>query len=125
MDRFHVMWRKSRRSGTGSDCVEVAVADPSKARVRQKADAEEVRRSSMNLSRVTWRKSRRSGNGSNCVEVAVADPTEAGVAHKADADRLFLFRDSKDPEGPILAFTPSEWAAFVGGVKDGDFDDLR
>ena len=31
-------------------------------------------------------------------------------------------RDSKDPAGPILFFTPAEWDAFVGGVKDGEFD---
>ncbi|MEU8194998.1 DUF397 domain-containing protein [Microbispora amethystogenes] len=80
---------------------------------------------SVYLSRVTWRKSRRSGNGSNCVEIAVADAAEAGTEHKADARRLFLVRDSKNPDGPILAFTPSEWDAFVGGVKDGEFDDLN
>jgi Domain of unknown function (DUF397) len=31
-------------------------------------------------------------------------------------------RDAKDPDGPILFFTPAEWDAFVGGVKDGEFD---
>ncbi|WP_405084823.1 DUF397 domain-containing protein [Microbispora sp. NBC_01389] len=77
------------------------------------------------LSRVTWRKSRRSGNGSNCVEIAVGDAAEAGTEHKADARRLFLVRDSKNPDGPVLAFTQSEWDAFVGGVKDGEFDDLN
>ncbi|MET7708896.1 DUF397 domain-containing protein [Micromonospora sp. NPDC005413] len=42
-----------------------------------------------------WRKSVRSGpDGGNCVEVAV--------------------RDSKDPTGPVLAFTPDAWRAFVG-----------
>ena len=30
-------------------------------------------------------------------------------------------RDSKDPDGPILRFTKSEWSAFVGGVQGGDF----
>jgi hypothetical protein len=25
-------------------------------------------------------------------------------------------RDSKDPDGPILIFTPDEWDAFVNGV---------
>jgi len=32
-------------------------------------------------------------------------------------------RDSKDPDGPKLVFTPAEWAAFVAGVRDGEFDD--
>jgi hypothetical protein len=58
-----------------------------------------------------WKKSSRSnGNGgNNCVEVALA-PDGAAV------------RDSKDPHGPALVFTTAEWAAFVGGAKDGEFD---
>ncbi|MEV6149784.1 DUF397 domain-containing protein [Nonomuraea sp. NPDC052129] len=39
-------------------------------------------------------------------------------------DRLFLMRDSKDPDGPVLSFTPDEWRAFTAGVKDGEFDEL-
>ena len=31
-------------------------------------------------------------------------------------------RDSKDTEGPVLRFTPDEWKAFVGGVRNGEFD---
>jgi hypothetical protein len=31
-------------------------------------------------------------------------------------------RDSRNPNGPFLFFTPSEWDAFVGGTKDGEFD---
>jgi hypothetical protein len=33
-------------------------------------------------------------------------------------------RDNKDPDGPVLNFTPAEWRAFVGGVKAGEFNDL-
>jgi len=73
----------------------------------------------MDLSRVTWRKSRRSGNGSNCVEVAVVD------AARTEDERLFLVRDSKNPEGAILAFPPAEWDAFISGVKNGRFDHLN
>ncbi|WP_204019179.1 DUF397 domain-containing protein, partial [Sphaerimonospora thailandensis] len=73
----------------------------------------------MDLSSIAWRKSRRSANGSDCVEVTTIDAGQAEVEHKADAERLFLVRDSKDPDGPVLAFTPSEWDAFVSGVKDG------
>ncbi|MBC3991327.1 DUF397 domain-containing protein [Streptomyces sp. AC563] len=62
------------------------------------------------LSSVTWRKSSYSGdNGGNCVEVA---PGFAGVVP---------VRDSKDPNGPALAFSSSAWVAFVAGVKAGDF----
>ncbi len=62
------------------------------------------------IGRVAWRKSTQSqGGSSNCVE----------VAHLPDG---VLVRNSKNPDGPILAFTPSEWRAFLGGAKDGEFD---
>ncbi|MFD3569112.1 DUF397 domain-containing protein [Streptomyces sp. NPDC058667] len=48
-----------------------------------------------------WRKSSySSGEGGNCVEVA-AHPTTIHV------------RDSKNPDGPQLAVSPTAWAAFV------------
>jgi len=58
--------------------------------------------------RVDWRKSTRSGMGDACVEVA-----------KAPA--VVQVRDSKDPDGPILAFTAEGWAAFVEGLNAGTF----
>lgn len=74
------------------------------------------------LSHVTWRKSSRSGNGQDCVEVAVVDRGSEVTEHKADADELYLVRDSKNPGGAVVAFTRNEWDAFIGGVKDGEFD---
>jgi hypothetical protein len=59
-----------------------------------------------------WRKSARSSAQGNCVELALLP--EAGVA----------VRNSRDPEGPALVFTDAELEAFLGGAKDGDFDDL-
>jgi hypothetical protein len=56
-----------------------------------------------------WRKSTRSNNGGNCVEVAVNLPGVVGL------------RDSKDANGPNLAFGPHQWVAFLGGVKHSDF----
>jgi hypothetical protein len=56
-----------------------------------------------------WRKSSRSAQD-NCVEVAVLD------------DVRVLVRHSKDLGGPVLRFTPAEFAAFIEGVKDGEFD---
>ncbi|MEU8054619.1 DUF397 domain-containing protein [Microbispora bryophytorum] len=65
----------------------------------------------MDLSQAMWKKSSRSGDsGGNCVEVARNLPGVIAV------------RDSKDPDGPKLLFTPSEWDAFIGGVRDGEFD---
>jgi Domain of unknown function (DUF397) len=29
-------------------------------------------------------------------------------------------RDSKKPAGPILAFTHTEWRAFLGGMRGGE-----
>ncbi|MEO5878482.1 MAG: DUF397 domain-containing protein [Streptosporangiaceae bacterium] len=31
-------------------------------------------------------------------------------------------RDTKEPEGPELHFSGSEWTAFVAGVRSGEFD---
>jgi hypothetical protein len=65
----------------------------------------------MDLSRAEWRKSSRSaGNGGDCVEVARNLPGAVAV------------RDSKDPGGPKLVFTPDEWCAFTAGVTAGEFD---
>ena len=55
-----------------------------------------------------WRKSVHSGDG-GCVEVAIVDHA-VGV------------RDSKNPGGHSLVFTPREWSAFIKGVKSGEFD---
>jgi hypothetical protein len=65
---------------------------------------------SPDLSNVEWRKSSRSNGQAACVEVA--DLPDGGTA----------VRDSKNPDGPKLAFTRGEWEAFIGGVKDGEFD---
>jgi hypothetical protein len=65
---------------------------------------------SPNLDDAIFRKSSRSGQTGNCVEVADNLPGVVAV------------RDTKDRNGGTLLFTPEEWAAFVGGVKDGEFD---
>ncbi|MBF6064190.1 DUF397 domain-containing protein [Nocardia terpenica] len=65
---------------------------------------------STTLSGAQWFKSSRSRDTSACVEVAFLDAGHVGT------------RDSKDPAGPALVFTPGEWDAFTAGVKDGEFD---
>jgi hypothetical protein len=59
-----------------------------------------------------WRKSGRSSAQGNCVELA-----------RLPGDGVAV-RNSRDPRGPALVFTGAELDAFLGGVKDGDFDDL-
>ena len=57
-----------------------------------------------------WIKSSLSFCNSNCVEVASLPGGHIGV------------RDSKDIDGPVLQFTTSEWHAFLGGARNGEFD---
>jgi hypothetical protein len=46
-----------------------------------------------------WRKSSFSFSNGNCIEVADG--------------QLVAVRDSKDPSGPVLAFSPAAWRAFI------------
>ncbi len=59
-----------------------------------------------------WIKSSLSFANGDCVEVASLPDGQIGV------------RDSKDTDGPVLRFSPAEWWAFVGGVRNGEFDRL-
>ncbi len=62
----------------------------------------------MDLTSANWRKSSySSANGGQCVEVARNLPGTVAV------------RDSQDPAGPALAFTPRQWAAFTAQIKRG------
>ncbi|WP_433682622.1 DUF397 domain-containing protein [Nocardia sp. CA-119907] len=64
----------------------------------------------IDLTGAKWFKSSRSAGGKECVEVAHLSGGFVGV------------RDSKNPTGPALVFTPSEWDAFTAGVTDGEFN---
>jgi len=57
-----------------------------------------------------WIKSSLSYANGNCVEVASLPDGEIGV------------RNSRDSTGPVLRFTSDEWHAFIGGVRNGEFD---
>jgi predicted secreted Zn-dependent protease len=50
-------------------------------------------------------------NGGACVQVAT------------DQNSI-LIRNSRQPDGPLVEYTPEEWHEFVSGVKKGDFDGL-
>jgi Domain of unknown function (DUF397) len=56
-----------------------------------------------------WFVPRRSANGSTCVET------------KFTEDTVYV-RNNLQPDAGTAQFTHEEWAAFVGGVKDGDYD---
>jgi hypothetical protein len=56
-------------------------------------------------SRAAWRKSSYSGANGNCVEVA---------CHTL---ALVSVRDSRDPAGPMLTLTPTQWRAFTTALK--------
>jgi Domain of unknown function (DUF397) len=58
----------------------------------------------------SWIKSSLSYANGNCVEVASLPGGEIGV------------RNSRNSGGPVLTFTPDEWHAFLGGVRNGEFD---
>ncbi|MEV6430869.1 DUF397 domain-containing protein [Nocardia sp. NPDC051463] len=62
------------------------------------------------LSEVNWFKSSHSSGQTECVEVAWLEGADVGV------------RDSKNPAGPALIFTPGEWDAFTAGITNGEFD---
>jgi hypothetical protein len=57
-----------------------------------------------------WIKSSASFSNGNCVQVTSLPDGQIGV------------RDSKNPGGPILRFTPGEWHAFLAGARNGEFD---
>ncbi len=55
-----------------------------------------------------WRRSTRCDSGA-CVEVAFENRTVA-------------MRDSKNLDGPVLAFTEQAWATFLAGIRTGEFE---
>jgi len=66
--------------------------------------------SAIDLSAAEWRKSTYSNAQSNCVEVA------------ANLAGIVAVRDSKDPHGPALIFTPGQWQTFTAGMKSSEFN---
>lgn len=68
--------------------------------------------SASQLPMARWRKSRVSNPSGSCVEVAELPGGAIAV------------RNSRHPSGPALVYTRAEIAAFLTGVKNGEFDDL-
>ncbi|MET7329493.1 DUF397 domain-containing protein [Nonomuraea sp. NPDC005650] len=63
----------------------------------------------IDLTGAEWRKSSFSGGNGQCVEAA-------------DLGTHIAVRHSLAPEGPVVLYTRSEWAAFTAGVRNGEFD---
>jgi uncharacterized protein DUF397 len=58
-----------------------------------------------------WIKAAASSGAGQCIEMR---------RHSDGVD----VRDSKDPQGPVLHYTPGEFAAWLDGAKKGEFDHL-
>ena len=59
-----------------------------------------------------WITASKSQDGANCVQMRQREDGRPGVE----------LRDSKNPDGPTLLFTPGEVDAFFDGVRRGEFD---
>lgn len=64
------------------------------------------------LDAAAWRKSRHSNPSGNCVEIAELPDGSVAV------------RNSRFPAGPALVYTRAEFAAFLAGARDGEFDNM-
>ncbi|MFE0137332.1 DUF397 domain-containing protein [Streptomyces sp. NPDC059037] len=76
----------------------------------------------MSTSELSWFKSSySSGSGDDCIEVALAwrkstysSGGDGDCVEIAPCPTTIHVRDSKNPEGPQLALSPTTWQAFVG-----------
>lgn len=80
----------------------------------------------MELTRAPWRKSTYSSTtGGNCVEVTAwrkssfSSTTGGECIEVGTGGQVVAVRDSKNPDGPGLAFTPGGWRAFTRRIKTG------
>jgi hypothetical protein len=74
-------------------------------------------RGKLDLTKAEWQRAAEPGADPDgeYVETAFVEHTD-GVTYTA-------MRNSKYPDGTILVFTPSEWEAFVQGVRAGEFNE--
>jgi Domain of unknown function (DUF397) len=58
-------------------------------------------------STLTWRKSKASVGANDCVEMT-------------STQRSVLVRDSRDPAGAVLEFSPGQWSGFMRRIREAD-----
>lgn len=63
-------------------------------------------------------------NGNKWIKASKSGYADACIELNVDEDGLIALRDSKDPDGPVLHFTETEFDAFIDGAKRGEFDGL-
>lgn len=100
-------WKSSRSGSSGGACVEVAITQ---------------------VPLYWWKSSRSGSSGGQCVEVAVAPAwwkssrsgsSGGNCVEVAATGTAWLVRDSKDPDGGVLAVTDRSWHAFVSAIRSG------
>jgi hypothetical protein len=76
----------------------------------QGADSDRAGLTGPDLAGAAWRKSSHSNGATNCVEVAPLPDGSVGVRH------------SRRPDGAVIVYSRTEWAAFLAGVKGEEFE---
>lgn len=119
MSKFE--FAKSTYSSGDRECIEVATNIPTTIAIRDSKDpggpilrftpdAWTAFQASLVDGAFEFAKSSYSSPSGECVEVATNMPATVAI------------RDSKDPDGPILCFTPDAWAAFRAAVVEGQLN---
>ena len=103
-------WFKSSYSGGGKECVEVAFLEANWFKSTHSGGGKDC--VEIAFLDAVWLESSRSSAGKDCVEVAFHEEGAVGV------------RDSKNPTGPALVFTPTEWDAFTTELSTGKLNHL-
>lgn len=61
-------------------------------------------------------------NNGTCVEARLDPCGSSACVETREFAGAAQVRDSKDQAGPVLTFASADWAEFLGGIRDGEFD---